>query len=89
MALRSPHYHRLFCGSLISVWMLVREFIRKSLYAAGEGYFTKTNCVFSPPSPVRFNSLFGKWDYAAQLTTLYRSRPEAWYVRFSLYECMH
>ena len=58
--------------------VLVRDVIRRSLYAQGRGYFSAQDCVYSPPQPLRFKELSGRAEYVRQLGALYAARAEAW-----------
>mmetsp|Transcript_9816 Transcript_9816/g.19290 ORF Transcript_9816/g.19290 Transcript_9816/m.19290 type:complete len:471 (+) Transcript_9816:91-1503(+) len=58
--------------------LLVRDFIKRSLYEQGQGYFSQVNCVYSPPEPVNFRALKGHYAYVAELDKLYKSRAESW-----------
>ena len=59
--------------------VLTREFIRNALYNEKHGYFTAID-VINTPSPVRFDKLWGEWDYRLMLQKLYKEKSEAWYA---------
>ncbi|GBG30023.1 Protein arginine methyltransferase NDUFAF7-like, mitochondrial [Hondaea fermentalgiana] len=58
--------------------VLVRDFIKRSLYEQGKGYFSQVDCVYSPPEPVDFRALQGHFGYINELDKLYKSRAESW-----------
>jgi len=66
--------------------MLTREFIRRSLYQQGAGYFNTTNCVYSPANTIDFRGLIGKYDYTNELGRLYKERAEAWLTPSEIFQ---
>ena len=66
--------------------VLVREFIRESLYNPQTGYFTQTDCVSSPSEPIRFTELWGRWDYTLTLQNLYATSKQAWSTPVEIFQ---
>lgn len=57
--------------------MLVREFIRRALYAPAKGYFERTDAIVSDAG-IAFKRLLGEWHYRRQLHRLFSAKNEAW-----------
>jgi len=58
--------------------MLVRDFIKRSLYAKAAGYFNRVDAVISPAEALDFRSFRGRYDYMVTLAKLHEEQPEGW-----------
>ena len=60
--------------------VLVRDFIRDSLYATEGpgGYFVKRDVIYAPPTYIDFNNLLGHMEYKQVLAKLYAQSEHAW-----------
>lgn len=66
--------------------MLVRDFIRESLYNRTKGYFSRIDCVLRPP-PLDLNKLFGSFEYNARVREIYRAkRNNVWLTPVELFK---
>ncbi len=65
--------------------MLVRDFIRDTLYSKSSGYFVATDCVFHSP-PVPFNKLVGVAQYQQRVAEIYDMTKDGWVTPVELFK---
>jgi len=65
--------------------MLVRDFIRDSLYSTQYGYFNQTDCIYTPDE-INFGALIGRADYMKKLSSFYTATKDGWVTPVEIFK---